>query len=258
MCKGELLQRDERPTASHELLTALAKKLMPLGGMGIEDRRQPHLKGVLEHGRQFTERVRLEPGAAQECHQNAAKVWAEDPKANLLVTGYALTRLPLVGEDGPRELPFWVVHSWVLRGETLVETTCQHDAYFGVVLSATAAYKSFYADVISRAFPDGEESAEFRARYSHLRPIMADVLREAVEHLPAEQLLDFLVMQLTVFGESAIPVFERLGKLKQSGPLTPEKAAFLRTCMSQLVALLAEPNRQPRKGQNKPRHLTIH
>jgi hypothetical protein len=215
--------------------------------MGIEDRRQRHLKEVLEHGRQFTERVGLEPGPAQEGHQNAVKVWAQDPKGNLLVTGYALTRVPLVGEDGPRDLPFWVVHSWVLRGETLVETTFQHDAYFGVVLSATAACKSFYADVISRVFPDGQEPAEFQARYSHLRPIMADVLREAVEHLPGEQLLDFLAMQSSVLGESAKPAFEGVRKLKEVGPLTPEKADFLRTCMLDLVAFFAGLNRQPRK-----------
>jgi hypothetical protein len=224
--------------ARHELLPALAKKLAPLGGTDIEDTRQEHLKEVLEHGRQFTERVQMVPGTAAECHQNAAKLWAEDPKANLLATGYALVPLKLVTEDGPRTMPIWFVHSWVLRGKKLIETTFKHDAYFGVVLPAGAAYKYFSANVIARVFPGGEMSDELQSRYEHLRPYAMEALKETMDELPAGALLDHHIDLLRSLGAPG-PLLDRFQKMKEGKQLGPEQASFLRAGLLKMYDFLA-------------------
>ena len=235
------------PAADQELLTALAKKLSPSGALGIEATRQPHLKEVAERGRPFTERVTVTPGAAGECHQNAAKLWAEDPKKNRLATGYALAHVPLGTENGPGSLRFWVVHSWVLRGKRLIETTVPREAYFGVVLSAPAAYRFFSANVLARECPGGEPPPDFLSRYPHLRPVVMEALREGMEELTPEDLLDLLIANFSFLGEEAAPLIERVRHLKESGNLSPEQVAFLTSYLLQLPDLYERLHQQPGK-----------
>jgi hypothetical protein len=72
----------------------------------------------------------------------------------------------------------WVAHSWVLWDKTLIETTFEHAAYFGVVLSPTAAYRFFSAHVMAPQFRRGNVPAEFLAEYAHLYPLATQAMAE--------------------------------------------------------------------------------
>jgi hypothetical protein len=246
MCNDHAISPGQGPE-SDELLSALAKKLTPLG-LGIAKTRQQHLWEILNHGRHFPWGG-LRPGAPGECHQNAAKLWAEDPKANQLATGYALARLSLVDKNRPKSPAVWVVHSWVVRDERLIETTVWHEDYFGIVLPPTAAYRFFVEHVVARECPGSEESAAFLDQYAHLRPIAAEALRETVEGLGPEQLLDLLIVHLRQLGEQA-PLLEQCQKLKETaGTLPPDLVAFLRAAVVQFHDLLVQLRAQPDKSQ---------
>jgi hypothetical protein len=221
----EVIKRDH-----DELLVVLATKLITLGGLGVSDVPQKHLKQVVDDGRQFTERVQLEAGE-RDCHENAVKLWAEDPEANLLVTGYGLTRLTLFNDEGPKTFPMWVVHTWVLRGETLIETAHEHDAYFGVVLSATDAFKSFAAGVMSRECSDGKVTAEILKRYAHLQPIAVEAIRESVNKMAPKRFLDLLASYLSPLGEKATSIIENLRAANEAGTLTPDVISDLKACV---------------------------
>ncbi|HEY3836919.1 MAG TPA: hypothetical protein VGL72_10125 [Bryobacteraceae bacterium] len=210
------------------MLTALVKKLAPFGAATIEDRSQlSHITSVLEHGKPFNEQVALVPGPPNMCHMNSAIIWATDPTANQLVVGYGLGQMPFVNLDGPGVLPLWVDHSWVLRGNTLIETTFKHEAYFGVVLSATAALRSFYAELKARS-PNEEVPDSFLTLYADLRPIAIDAMKEKADEMSPEQLLDWIEVKLTALGHKAAPLREQVGKMRKAGPQKATVLSFLK------------------------------
>jgi hypothetical protein len=75
-------------------------------------------------------KIELVKGAVSACHANCAKLWKKSPKTTKFVTGYALSA------DG-----IWRRHSWVMRGETLIETTVRRKKYRGFALPVALAKK---------------------------------------------------------------------------------------------------------------------
>ena len=90
----------------------------------------PMLPGS-SHGQLFDQPVKLRRGEPNACHSNAAELWARNPARRVLVTGYALNR------------GCWRQHSWVIQQDTLLETTCQRDRYFGLSLNPAESLKLF-------------------------------------------------------------------------------------------------------------------
>lgn len=117
-----------------QLWDALKQKLLTIGGNRVIWRgREPHLKKILDHGQLFKHRVKRHWMIPGQCHRNAAKLWGKDVSGTTIVTGYA------------RYGEFWQQHSWVLKGDRLVETTFRVDDYFGVALDEFTALK-FWAE----------------------------------------------------------------------------------------------------------------
>lgn len=86
----------------------------------------------LRDGRIFdTTKLKLEKGAANSCHENAARLWVANEQVKI-VTGFALH-----DQD-----EMWRRHSWVWNPTTgeLTETTARARKYFGVVLSELQAH----------------------------------------------------------------------------------------------------------------------
>jgi hypothetical protein len=116
----------------------LENKLLSLGGTEV-GRRSPAtpVSRLARTGKLFTQPVRLRRGVRQQCHRNAAEVWAQDVERYKLCKGYAL------GDDGR-----WIAHSWLLDGDDLIETTYRMEKYFGIVLSPEEACRSWYSNFL--------------------------------------------------------------------------------------------------------------
>ena len=112
----------------------LEEMLVALGGFAavphLEANRQ--LDELLAAGERFGGAVAIEEGKVSSCHSNSAKLWAAG-KADALATGYGLNG------------GLWREHSWALRRSesagawTVVETTTEREAYFGVILLGPGA-----------------------------------------------------------------------------------------------------------------------
>jgi hypothetical protein len=55
----------------------------------------------------------------------------------------------------------WVSHSWVVDSNTLYETTCRYERYFGAALPPLLAYKFWFENVFAVDYPDGEPPPGF-------------------------------------------------------------------------------------------------
>jgi hypothetical protein len=143
-----------------EVRIRLERSLLTLGGAKIvwQDS-DPHAALVAAKGQLFPQPVQLRHGMPNRCHTNAADLWAGAPDKYQLVTGYALS--------GDR----WVSHSWVVEGETLVETTYRFDRYFGVTLHPFLALKFWFENVYEPVCRDGEPPDFWEGRFGVLELI---------------------------------------------------------------------------------------
>ena len=120
---------DNFPERSRQLEQAL----LALGGKRVVNRgHDAHAARLLARGQLFDQPVKLRRGEPNACHSNAAELWARNPARRVLVTGYALNR------------GCWRQHSWVIQQDTLLETTCQRDRYFGLSLNPAESLKLFF------------------------------------------------------------------------------------------------------------------
>ena len=142
----------------------LEERLLSLGGKTVDWREpEPNRALILEKGALFTQPVQVQGLGDQLCHRMASKLWADDPKNNQLVTGYALSS------------DCWFSHSWILRDETIIETASgRHESYFGVVLPPTTALEFCINNFLGREYPD----KEWPQQYNHLLPIWNEYLAE--------------------------------------------------------------------------------
>jgi hypothetical protein len=101
-------------------------KLKQHGGEMISPQREPEdaVEWMISDGRIFdTTRIKFQIGKIGGCHENSARIWVASEELQL-VRGYALGG------------GLWHQHSWLWNPVTgeLIETTMQHDKYFGTIL----------------------------------------------------------------------------------------------------------------------------
>lgn len=131
---------------TRKLWSQLTKKLLAIDGKEvIWSWREPHLIHLLSNGQLCEQAVRMRRGEPIRCHYNAAKLWAKDITSTQLVTGYGFTRA-----DG-----LWRQHSWIVKGDKLLETTVKRDKYYGVVLTPCEALQFWFDNYVRREYPDG-------------------------------------------------------------------------------------------------------
>lgn len=145
------------------------KKLLAIDGQEvIWLEREPHLIHLLSNGQLCEQAVRIQRGRRNACHYNAARLWAKDVTNTQLVTGYGFRRA-----DG-----LWRQHSWIVKGDKLIETTVRFDNYYGVVLKPLEALEFWVTNYASEEYPDGicgEKSME--ALSPELLSLMAEQVR---------------------------------------------------------------------------------
>jgi hypothetical protein len=136
-----------------EVRARLERTLLALGGSRIVwQGSDPQAALIAAKGQLFPQSVQMRAGTPNRCHTNAADLWATGTDRYQLVTGYALS--------GDR----WVSHSWVVEGDTLVETTHRFDRYFGVALHPFLAVKFWFENVYDPVCRGGEPSDFWKGR----------------------------------------------------------------------------------------------
>lgn len=120
------VERFEKHCRKYPAFRRLKEKLFNIGGFqGILLHDIP-LKTILffiERGRQFSGKVELRLGLANECHSNCARFSYSDPELQI-VLGWALF-------DG-----LWHLHSWLTPdGDNIIETIQPFDSYYGYILN---------------------------------------------------------------------------------------------------------------------------
>jgi hypothetical protein len=102
----------------------LVDKLLNIGGdFVIIWRYEPDLDKLISRGKLFKNKIILKQMDFSHCHENAAKLWFKNKNLKI-VTGWALS------DDG-----LWRQHSWILKNNTIIETTEIREKYFGVILT---------------------------------------------------------------------------------------------------------------------------
>lgn len=106
----------------------LKHRLLALGGEAvILPPVERDYENIMERGTAFLKtNLSLSPGRSNECHKNAAKLWAASNGRLQIGTGYGLS------EDGA-----WRQHSWAYssRDQQVHETTEPMALYFGFILT---------------------------------------------------------------------------------------------------------------------------
>lgn len=124
----------------------LLAKLKTYGGEMIVPMPEPerHVKWLLSDGHIFdNSKITLKEGEPHRCHENAARLWAENNQLQL-VTGYVLEY------DG-----LWLQHSWCWNPDSgeLIETSKPAKKYFGFVMDELEAFRFATANVPDYKMP---------------------------------------------------------------------------------------------------------
>jgi hypothetical protein len=109
-------------------LKGLQERLLSLAGDWVALQDEPDLKALLERGRVFNGKIFLMHMKQCKCHRNCAEFWEKNQKNFKIATGWALS------EEG-----IWRQHTWLLRGNAIVETTMKRIMYYGIVLDGIEA-----------------------------------------------------------------------------------------------------------------------
>lgn len=132
------------------------KVLVAMGGLVVAHRStDPDYDGLLVERGKLVEpgEVALRQGDPETCHRNTAAHFLLDYPAYRIATGYALDDF------------MWVRHSWLLSGDTIIETARRKRLYFGVTLDEAEASR-FVMEVASEftgsVRADAEEQAAGR------------------------------------------------------------------------------------------------
>ena len=107
----------------------LEAKLLTMGGRELVYMPSPSefIRYLTYHGRLFAGMpVKHARGKPSQCHDNVEALYKKRPKKYKMCHGYGLS------PDG-----LWRQHSWLLEGETIVETTVERVAYYGVVIESS-------------------------------------------------------------------------------------------------------------------------
>jgi len=119
-------------------LEDLKKKLLGFGGIAavFSSPDEEDLDAIMERGRLWRGyNAFVRRGEPCQCHRNACYVYAEDPTATRICTGYAMSR------DGA-----WRQHSWCLdvRSGRPIETTTKRILYFGYAMNPDECRRFYY------------------------------------------------------------------------------------------------------------------
>jgi len=107
----------------------LEQRLLSMGGEMVVPRREPDQDKILSWGWLWSgDNVRVDGGTPCNCHGNVAELWRSNPERYRIMTGWSLS------DDG-----LWRQHSWIIDGDTLIETTIPREKYFGFVLTPLEA-----------------------------------------------------------------------------------------------------------------------
>lgn len=141
--KKFLVEKNRAFLAAQPRLRLLRRRLLAIGGHEVVLQRERHLEQQLARA-QVWKRVtpRKIAGAGNQCHVNSASAYLKAPTKTQIVSGWALHSDDVV----------WRQHSWVLRGETLCETTVPAKIYVGVILDPEESVQFVRAEL-------GESSA---------------------------------------------------------------------------------------------------
>lgn len=124
------------------LVSELDRRLLAMGGREVTRCCHEALAAeMLVRGEAFDLPVTRRPGEPNQCHQNAAGIWAEDVSRYTLVTGYALA-------DGR-----WVQHSWVVDESNLYETTYPFERYYGLPFAPQEALAFWWNNYLPFRYP---------------------------------------------------------------------------------------------------------
>jgi hypothetical protein len=84
-----------------------------------------NMQALLSRGEVFPGRPsQLREGIPIQCHANVSSIWVDDQERLEVATGYALCAENV-----------WRRHSWVMDGQTVIETTHRWQRYFGYRLT---------------------------------------------------------------------------------------------------------------------------
>ena len=122
-----LRQKLDRFVADNPSHRPLFDRLLSIGGGQVVATFEPDLTLLLERGEFYDGAgADLVLGEPCRCHDNAVRMWLDDPDRYVIETGWALS------PDG-----LWRQHSWVYdtSNERIVETTELRTLYFGVTLN---------------------------------------------------------------------------------------------------------------------------
>ncbi len=106
--------------------------------MEVVLRNEPILATILDRGRVWRRpQLEIRPGKINCCHENAARLYRQDPHRLQIVAGWVLHPDDVV----------WRQHSWLLNGSVLVETTVAAVIYYGAVLDSHEAVRFARAEL---------------------------------------------------------------------------------------------------------------
>jgi hypothetical protein len=128
-----LAEWDKIPKQSDypQMFEQLQSVLLKHGGTSVESAGPDgHVKGIVKFGKVIRPKcIRKHRGKESRCHQNVAELHlAETYEGARIATGYGLSV-----DD------VWRSHSWLVRGNDIIETTESRVLYFGRVLPMEAA-----------------------------------------------------------------------------------------------------------------------
>jgi hypothetical protein len=104
-------------------LKLLKDRLLSLGGDWVALQPEPDLLWLLKDGCLMNGKVILKHMAPCKCHNNCALLWNKNPKTHKIATGWALS------SDG-----IWRQHTWLIKGNVIIETTEPRIQYYGIML----------------------------------------------------------------------------------------------------------------------------
>ncbi len=116
----------EKQVLAETRMSELKTKLLGIGGhrLGICPGTIYRVDEILDRGRVFTPRAVVKQiGTPHRCHWNSAEIWAMNRDRYRIASGYAL------------DLGTWYSHTWVVDGDTIIETTADWERYVGYVLT---------------------------------------------------------------------------------------------------------------------------
>lgn len=116
-------------------MARLYDRLLSIDGFAVARSPEEDIEKLLTRGIARQWGAKMVPGERNDCHGNAARLWAKDREGAVIETGWAMS------EDG-----VWRQHSWARKGPTILETTTPRLLYYGFELTPKEAERFYMAN----------------------------------------------------------------------------------------------------------------